>query len=123
MGGIEWYNVLIVFICFLILIVSGFIIFIIEKFLRFKTLKDNYKFKYIVNIILLVISILLGIIVIVFALIRLEYNNQKLFIIFITLLIISYRVYFINFYKREIYRLTVLEKVLEKRSMINTDIE
>lgn len=123
MGGIEWYNVLIVFICFLILIVSGFIIFIIEKFLRFKTLKDNYKFKYIVNIILLGISILLGIIVIVFALIKLEYNNQKLFIIFITLLIISYRVYFINFYKREIYRLTVLEKVLEKRSMINTDIE
>lgn len=123
MGGIEWYNVLIVFICFLILIVSGFIIFIIEKFLRFKTLKDNYKFKYIVNIILLGISILLGIIVIAFALIRLEYNNQKLFIIFITLLIISYRVYFINFYKREIYRLTVLEKVLEKRSMINTDIE
>lgn len=114
------YELLELLIVYLIIIsIIGLVIFFMEKFLKFRTLKDNYKFKYKINLVFLGINFILGILLTVIAIIKLDYIIEIMYIIISVILTLSFRIYLIYYYKREIFRLTALEKVQEKRRLEN----
>lgn len=114
------YELLELLIVYLIIIsIIGLVIFFMEKFLKFRTLKDNYKFKYKLNLVFLGVNFILGILIIVLTIIKFDYIIEIMYIIISVILTLSFRIYLIYYYKREIFRLTALEKVQEKRRLEN----